>query len=500
MAIPKIIQSLAKRAGYDIRPRTRATSTGAYDAASTRRRIANWNATDAGINSLLTEAGETLRARSHDIVRKNPWASRIVDEYVADAIGTGIVPQSKHENGDVRRAIRALWNDFVEESDAHGLTNLYGQMALILRSMIVAGEVLIRKRPRLAQDGLAVPLQLQVLEPEHLPWALNRMEANGNVIRNGIEFDRIGRRVAYHLYREHPGELPMFGAAREITRVPADQIIHAFRVLRPGQVRGEPWLAKILTKLWHLDQYEDAQLDKQKIAAMMVGFITEPNPEDSLPGNETDTAGSETAPDGTDFLSLEPGTLQKLVPGEAIEFSTPPTVGDYEPFSRQQLRGAAAGVGMPYDKVSGDLTQVNYSSIRAGLLAYRRIVEQFQFTQFIWQVCRPIYNAFLEQAALSGALNLPGYAANPRPYRKVEWRTPRWDWVDPEKDIKAEQLLVDNLWKPDSAVINELGYDEDEVYDMIAADQKRQKELGLQKRSKSTTGAQQQDQQQGASQ
>jgi len=68
--------------------------------------------------------------------------------------------------------------------------------------------------------------------PKNLP--------NGNVIRGGIEFDKISRRVAYHLYREHPGERLMFFNAGETTRVPANSVLHIYKPLRPGQYRPPP--------------------------------------------------------------------------------------------------------------------------------------------------------------------------------------------------------------------------------------------------------------------
>ena len=50
---------------------------------------------------------------------------------------------------------------------------------------------------------MPVGLQLQVLEGEHLPLTMNREMAGGNTVRAGIEFDALGRRVAYHLAVGH---------------------------------------------------------------------------------------------------------------------------------------------------------------------------------------------------------------------------------------------------------------------------------------------------------
>ncbi len=183
-----------------------------------------------------------------------------------------------------KAAVQTLWRDWVEEADAAGQTDFYGLQALACRAMLEGGECLIRLRPRRPEDGLSVPLQLQLIEPEHLPLNLNIDLDSGNVVRSGIEFDGVGRRVAYHLYRSHPedGRLaPMSGqGGLETVRIDASEIIHLYKVLRPGQIRGEPWLSRALVKLNELDQYDDAELVRKKTAAMFAGFVTRQSVED----------------------------------------------------------------------------------------------------------------------------------------------------------------------------------------------------------------------------
>jgi hypothetical protein len=144
----------------------------------------------------------------------------------------------------LRERLQALFRDWTEEADAAGLTDFYGLQALACRAMLEGGEALVRLRHRRIEDGLVVPLQLQVLEPEHLPVHLNTVAENGNVVRAGIEFDRLGRRVAYHLYRSHPEDgalAPMSGAGGlDTVRVPAGEIIHLYRPLRPARSAASP--------------------------------------------------------------------------------------------------------------------------------------------------------------------------------------------------------------------------------------------------------------------
>ena len=252
-------------------PRRRAAAD--YEAGAATRRTTGWLPTTSDINTLVFRNLDTLRARSRDMVRRNPWAANALDAFVANAIGTGIKPQSLHPDARLKERIQQLWLRWTDEADASNLTDFYGLQALACRAVMEAGECLIRLRPRLAKDGLTVPLQLQLLEAEHLPTGETRRLANGNYVRAGIEFDQIGRRVAYWLYREHPFDTLHPVASTELVRVPADAVLHLFRPIRPGQLRGQPWLTQVLVKLYELDQYDDAELVRKKTAAMFAGFI-----------------------------------------------------------------------------------------------------------------------------------------------------------------------------------------------------------------------------------
>ena len=264
----------------------------------------------------------------------------------------------------------------------------------------------------------------------------------------------------------------------ETVRVDASEILHLFRPLRPGQIRGEPWLARALVKLNELDQYDDAELVRKKTAAMFAGFITRLAPEDNLMGE-----GS-ADPNGVALAGLEPGTLQILEPGEDVKFSQPADVGaSYAEFLRMQFRAVAAAMGVTYEQLTGDLTQVNYSSIRAGLLEFRRRCEALQHGVIVHQLCRPIWQVFIEQAVLEGALSLPGYArggqAQRRAYLAVKWIPQGWQWVDPQKEFNAMLTAMRAGLLSRSEAISSFGYDAEDVDREIAADNARADALGL---------------------
>jgi hypothetical protein len=122
------------------------------------------------------------------------------------------------------------------------------------------------------EDGLPVPFQLQVLEPDHLDNGKTEDMADGGYILQGIEFDALGRRRAYWLFPVHPGETR--GRSLASRPVPARQVLHLFERLRPGQVRGVPWFAPVILKLRDLDDYDDAELMRKKIEACFAAFVT----------------------------------------------------------------------------------------------------------------------------------------------------------------------------------------------------------------------------------
>jgi lambda family phage portal protein len=264
------------------------------------------------------------------------------------------------------------------------------------------------------------------------------------------------------------------GGGMDTVRVDASEVIHLFRPLRPGQIRGEPWLTRALVKLNELDQYDDAELVRKKTAAMFAGFITRMAPEDNLMG--------ESAPDanGVALAGMEPGTLQILEPGEDIKFSAPADVGSsYAEFMRQQFRAVAAAMGITYEMLTGDLTQVNYSSIRAGLLEFRRRCEALQHGVIVHQLCRPIWRAWMDQAVLEGTLNLPGYRQSQRQYQAAKWIPQGWKWVDPQKEYNAMKLAIRAGLMSRSEAISGNGYDAEDVDREIAADNARADDLGL---------------------
>ena len=456
-----------------IRPRIGAV-TGGLDGGGYGRRLATFVPTTYHINTLIAASGGTVNARARYLVRNNGYAAAAAESFASNAVGYGIKPSPLVEDAAVRAVLRNVWQRWTDDSDAEGLTDLYGQLRRAAREMFITGEVFFRFRSRLPTDRLSVPLQLQMLPSEQLSLTMTHTAPNGNSIRQGVEFNAIGQRAAYWFWRNHPADTTDRNGTGVPVRVPASEVLHLFDPVEAGQVRGLSKLASAMIKLWLLDLYDDAELDRKKVAALFAGFVTRPDPDGTMIG--------EGPPDGsgTAMAGLQPGTMQVLLPGEDIKFSSPADVGgNYEAFQFRTLLAVCAGLGIPYQNVVGDMTKVNYSSSRTALLEFRRRIEAIQHSVLVHQFCRPVWQRWLTTAVLSGAIDYPRFARDPEPLLAVKWIPPKWDWIDPLKDRKAEREAVDAGFKSRSDVIEAEGYDPEEVDGRIAADREREKRLGL---------------------
>ena len=183
------------------------------------------------------------------------------------------------------------------------------------------------------------------------------------------------------------------------------------------------------------------------------------------------------------LAGLEPGTLQLLEPGEDVKFSQPADVGgSYSEFMRQQFRAVAAAMGITYEQLTGDLTQVNYSSIRAGLVEFRRRCEALQHGVIVHQLCRPVWRAWMTQAVLEGRLQLPGFVRDDerrRAYLACKWIPQGWQWVDPQKEFNAMLTALRAGLMSRSEAVSSFGYDAEDMDREIAADNRRADGLGL---------------------
>jgi len=448
------------------RARARAlTEALGYNAARADRRVAGWISTGTSANAEIGAALPKLRERMRDLVRNDPYAKRGKRLWVANTVGTGIVVNCDN------LAVLDLWKRWCEECDADDQLDMAGLDAMVVGAVLESGECLVRFRNRLPQDGmLTVPLQIQVLEGDYLDLSKNGV-TNFGYIYQGIEFDKLGTRIAYWIFDRHPGDVGTVPVTKgyDSHRIPASEIIHVYEKERPGQIRGVPRFSSVVLALKDLDDYDDAELVRKKIESCFAAFVTQT--EDFSTRTITgENAGTDTQ--GTLLEELYPGMITHLQPGEQVTFGTPSAVAGYTDFYKCKTHKIAAGMDVPYELMSGDLSQVSYSSYRAGLNEFRREVMMFQ-----WLVLVPIYkqavwNRWLQTAKTVG---LVGAQIN----LQVKYVMPRFESVDPMKDAKAQQTRIRNGMQTLPDAIAENGYDFEEQLQEIARANAKLDALGI---------------------
>lgn len=438
--------------------------TNSFEAAGNGRRLRGFNPSKNHVNVAIRAAGSTLVARARWLYENDGYAGNAIDEWTSAAVGDGIKPRPRMKDKKRRAALLDLFWRWTEEADAEGLTDYYGLQQKVAREAYMAGECFVRIRSRRPSDMWTVPFQLQMLPTEMLDQAFSANLPGGNFIRQGIEFDAIGRRVAYHFWRYHPhDERPPTGNARDRVRVPAAEVIHVFDGRQGGQIRGVPRVARVLVKIFGLEVYDDAELERKKTASLFTGFLTGRG-ENPLEINEDPEAEDDDAP----IAGMEPGAIIDLGMDRDIKFSSPTEVGgSYEAFQYRNSLKISAGLGVPYSYVTGDMTKGNFSNVRTGIVAFRRRVSQWQNHTLIFQLCRAVWIAFVERAVMAGKADLPDYDKDPTPYWACEHLPPRQEWIDPAKDIKAEKEAISGGLKSRTQSIAERGYDREDMDDEI---------------------------------
>lgn len=427
-----------------------------YDGARTDRRSNGWVAAGSSANSEILPQLSILRNRSRELVRNNPYASKAMRVLSSNRIGTGIMATIND------KSVAALWKKWVKVCDADGQYDLYGLQKLISNTEAESGECLIRFRYRKMSDGLPVPLQLQLLEPDFIDTTKNETLKNKGWIQNGIEFSPIGERVAYWLFNQHPGE-NIINTTIKSSRVPAGDVIHSFDRKRPGQMRGVPILAPVMMTANDLNEYLEATLVRKSAEACIAAFVETDDEERSI--------GDESQQDQMRIEELAPGMVQYLSKGEKITFTNPSVSTGDVGYTNDRLHAIAAGIGITYEQLTGDLSQVNYSSIRAGTLDFRREIEQWQWLNFIPSVLNRVMEKFLDTAFAAGLIQTTEI--------DYDWTTPRFDWVDPLKDVQGEELELTMGLKTWSEAVRARGFNPEVLLEELKAEREKFKAAGI---------------------
>ncbi|MCG7520854.1 phage portal protein [Ruegeria sp. Ofav3-42] len=460
--IEPVAPSLALSRDKAMVQRRMLASMGGYQGAGRGSRGKDFRINSSDAVEAIRYDATRMSFIARDMIRNNPRAVKVRRQLRNVVVGAGIRPSiqwlgAEGEAGKKRRAkVEKLIRAHCETKafDADGLLNLFGQQGLSFGSIVADGEVLLRRRMRKISDGFPLNFQVQVLEADFLDKRVDGRLSNGNTAVQGIEFNRIGQRVAYHLYRAHPGSNQHL--MQSSSRVDARNIIHAFAVDRPGQQRGVSWFAPVITLLHELQKYQDGQVKRQEIAAMFAAVFQ---------------SSSHSTEIEKDMAELSPGALLEIGSDETMTFTDPPEVDGYEAFMRVTDRVIAAGVGLTYEGYTGDYTGVNYSSARMGRMDTDPNVRDWQQNLMIAQICHGI-GGWIEEAIDDIA------DVSPDEY-ELSWTPPARPVVDPTKDYPANVTAVQSGQKSRRQAIREAGEDPTRVEAEIAEERQWEAENSI---------------------
>lgn len=449
-----------------------------YQGAQVNRLTSDWVTSSTSADSEIRGSIVKLRNRARQLVRDNAYAEAALRTYELNVVGQGIGFQSQVRMQRGAGRLDQALNDRIEQAwkrwchasrcDVSGRLSFADIERLAIRSVAESGEVFIRLVQRPFGDS-RVPLGLEIIEADQCPEDWVGSSAGYETVM-GVERDQWKRPVAYYFRNRHPGDQFVgYSTDDRITRVPADEVIHLFRQLRPGQTRGVSAFASAIERLHHLAGYEQAEVVAARASSSLMGFIQSP---------EGEVWGDEVV-NGDRVANFEPGVFRYLNPGESVQV---PDLGHdpsgYEPFMRAMLRAVAAGLGCSFESISRDFSTTNYSSSRLSLLEDRehwRMLQHWLIANFHQRV----FERWLDLAVLSGELDLPRYEVDPDFYRRVRWMPRGWGWVDPAREVDAYRQAVRAGFKTMADVIAEGGGDIEDVLQARARELQMAEDLEL---------------------
>jgi len=396
---------------YAVKRRVAREYLNGYDAAGGGPRSVRSRST--GQNSENRVGLVRLRDNAREFRRNNPYADIACRTLAANTVGTGIRPIIKHKSKRKEALAKSLLTDYVQSIvDYHGGLDFFGIQSLAIESMIEGGESIISRRIT-ANKNLPVPLELQILEGDYIDHmrdgALSGISSKAVM---GVEFSN-GKPSHYWMFNDHPGDSRSYGLSSNSSLKNADDYMHLYRVLRPGQVRGIPTGVSAFMRLMSLDNFQDARVEQQKVAALFGGVIYSESGEqkgDKLPTH------------------LHPGILAKLNGEERIVFSNPPSVSGQGEFVTGEQHIIASAYEITYESLTGDFSKANFASGKMARIQMYANVDRLRKLMFLPKFGNKFKQWFIEAAMMRG-YDIDGAT--------IEWTLPKREILDPKNEMPA---------------------------------------------------------------
>lgn len=475
---PAMPKSLARQTRLTVAAQLAARN---YAAAQGGRLLDGWSTTGSSANSDISASLDALRARSRQLARDNDYAKKFLGLVQTNVVGpkgfnfqARIYSAPQQPDKVANDAVEAAWDRWCAKGvcDVSGKLDFRGICVQAIRTAARDGEFLIRKI-RGADAGNDFGFALQLLDPARIESRLNRNGGEGvNAIRMGVEVNKFGRPVAYHLRSTNQGDsyitMTLAPRAQDTLRIPAEDIIHGFIAEWPEQVRGVPWMHAAMTRLNHLGGYEESAIIASRVGASNMGVFVR---KDEAAETEQEAVASQATgydAEGNALTDADPGTFQFAPDGYDLQkFDPDYPSAVFDPFMKACLRGVSSGLEVAYHSLGNDLTSVSFSSIRSGTLEDR---DRWMLLQawLISELCEPAHGEVLKNGLAFGQITTANGSALPLSKREKfsahRFVGRRWDWVDPRNDMDAKRMaLAMNMTSPQRVAQEMLGVDYEDL-------------------------------------
>ena len=436
-----------------------------YAAAKSSPTTGIPNTSQSTVNDEIGTSWSTVTDRNSALIRDFPLFSGAIANMEAFLVSDGIKPQVtiSKANGEVdlktsQKIEQAFmkWANDPKKCDSAGKSNFWEMQALSVRQEGEFGEYLF-----LETISPKKGYQISAVEPTNLedPGFIISNKIGSNILWRGIEYNPTNMSVvAYHFRKVSDANDFSF----DTERVPADRIIHDYKVLRPGQLRGMPPFASAVLSAYSLRDYETAEIDAQKMSSKWMAWVTAP-PSGNFTGFDPNNGVELDDTYGKYVKQLDNATIEYMKNGETVQINTQQRqANSFKSFNEIITRRVCTAVQMPYELLSQDYSGLNFTTLRAVRNDFKQQLRP-QWQRKISHFCQPVFEKWLRMAVLSGEVQLNGYFNNPEKYHNVRWITPALEQIDPMKEFGAELLKVRSGAKSMQEVIKGMGGDPDKT-------------------------------------
>jgi len=459
--LDKAIAWIAPRAALQRHAaRTQMALSGGYVGARVDvAQLSRWQPLAGSANADTIRDLPRLRARSRDQMRNAPVAVGALNTVISHTIGTGLsyspsidakflgltLEKAAQWQADTRRRFGA-WAGSTDCDVARQL-DFYGLQELAFRSFLESGDCFVLT-PTPTRNG-EPRLALQLIEADRVCNPYKQPDTERMV--DGVEInENTGEAIACHVAHYHPG-YTMATTQNQWTRAKyrgnvtgRRNVLHIFKPLRPGQVRGVPWIAPILEPLKQLSRWSDAELNAAVVSSALTTFVKmDPDAFQSIYDEEAQSAIVSNAARWSG--EMDTGKAVNLMPGESIESPAPGRPNPaFDPFWQAMVRQIGMALEMPYEVLVMHF-QSSYSAARAALLmAYKSFRGKRDLMAKTF--CQQVFELWLADEVAAGRISAPGFFADP--VIKAAWCSAIWTGdgpgsIDPVKEVEAARMRVD---------------------------------------------------------